>query len=183
MKKLTSIAAIVLLVVLAAWATTIKPSYRATNTTMTITALNSLANSTSQSTGIWGSAFVDNTTNLDVDELVTVEITTGASGVTSTGSFVVYFYGCVGGTTTCTDGVTGSQGTQTLTNPTNLNKVSACNAVANATAYFCGPFSVANSFGGVVPARWGVVVQNLTGGAFAASTNVVTYDSVQMANQ
>jgi len=168
--------------VLAAFATTVKPSYRAVNTAMTITALNSLANSTSQSTGIWGSAFVDNTTNLDVDELVTVEITTGASSVSSTGSFIVYFYGCIGGTTTCTDGVSGSQGTQTLTNPTNLNKVSACNAVANATSYFCGPFSVANSFGGVVPARWGVVVQNLTGAAFAASTNAVTYDSLQMTN-
>lgn len=183
MRKIGAVLAIIFLVALAAWATTIKPTYRATNTSMTVTALNSLANSTSQSTGIWGSAFVDNTTNLDVDELVTVEITTGASSVSSTGTFVVYFYGCVGGTTSCTDAVTGSQGTQTLTNPTNLNKVSACNAVANATAYFCGPFSVANAFGGVVPARWGVVVQNLTGAAFAASGNAVLYDSLQMSNQ
>lgn len=163
-------------------ASTVKTSYRATNTTMTVTALNSLANSTSQSTGIWGSAYVDNTTNLDVDELVTVQVTTGSSGVSSTGSVVIYVYGCVGGTTTCTDGVSGSQGTQTLTNPTNLVKVQACNAVANSTAYTCGPFSVANQFGGVVPARWGLVVQNLSGAALSASGNSVAYDSIQLQN-
>jgi hypothetical protein len=178
-KKLSvSLLSILLTLALPSSASTIKVSYRATNTAMTVTALSTLINSTSQTTGIWGSAFVDNTTNLDVDELVTVGITTASSGTSATGTYVVYFYGCVGGTTTCTDGVTGTQGTQSLTNPTNLNKVSACNAVANSTAYLCGPFSVANAFGGVVPARWGVVVQNLTGGTFTASS--VLYDSVQM---
>lgn len=164
-------------------ATTVKYSYRATATSMTVTALNSLANSTSQSTGIWGSAYVDNTMNLDLDEQVTIQITTGSSGVNSTGTFVVYAYGCVGGTTTCTDGVTGTQGTQTLTNPTNLNKLQACNAVATSTTYTCGPFSIANSFGGTLPARWGVVIQNLTGAALASSGNAVYYDSIQLTNQ
>lgn len=163
-------------------ATTIKYNYRATNTSMTVTALNSLANSTSQSTGIWGSALVDNATNLDVDEAVTVKITTASSSVSSTGTVVIYFYGCVGGTTTCTDGVSGSQGTQTLTNPTNLNKVQACNAVATSTAYTCGPYSVQGSFLGVMPTRWGVVVQNLTGAALSASGNSVLYDSIQLTN-
>ncbi len=164
-------------------ATTIKYNYRATGTTMTVTALNSLANSTSQTTGIWGSALVDNATNLDVDEAVTVKITTGASGVSSTGTVVIYVYACVGGTTTCTDGVSGSQGTQSLTNPTNLVKVGACNAVANATAYTCATFSVQGAFIGMMPARWGVVVQNLTGAALSASGNSVSYDSIQLTNQ
>lgn len=158
---------------------TIKTSYRATNQTVTAT-LASLANSTSQSTGIRGSAFVDNTTNLDIDDQVTVQITTAASGVSSTGSVIIYIYGCIGGTTNCTDGVTGTDAAQTLTNPTNLVKVVACNTVAVLTLYTCGPFSVANAFGGTVPARWGIVVQNLSGAAFAASGNSIVYDALQM---
>lgn len=165
-----------------ALATTIKISYRATNQSITQTSLNSLANSTSQSTGISGGVFVDNTSNLDVDDQVTVKVTSGASGVSSTGAVVIYAYGCIGGTTTCSDGVTGTDATQTLTNPTNLNKIMSCNVVANATAYICGPFSIANAFGGTVPARWGIVVQNLSGAALAASVNSVSYDAVQMTN-
>lgn len=178
MKKLSSL----LLVATCLFATTIKTSYRATNTALTMTSLASLANSSSQSTGIAGSVFVDNNTNQDVDEVVTVLVKTGASGVSSTGSAVIYVYGCVGGTTTCTDGVTGTDAAQTLTNPTNLVKVQACNAVANGTTYTCGPFSVANQFGGVLPARWGIVVQNLSGASLAASGSSAVYDSIQMTN-
>lgn len=167
--------------VLVAAAATIKTAYRATNTALVVTHLASLANSTTQSTGIWASAYVDNTVNLDVDEQVYVTITTGASGVNSSGTFSVYAYGCLGGTTTCTDGVSGSEtSTVTLTNPTNLVKLSSCNAVANSTAYTCGPFSIANAFGGAVPARWGIVIQNLSGAALASTGNAVTYDSLQM---
>src|SRR5581483_2433704 len=172
--------AIALLLSIGAWCATIKPSYRATNTSMTVTSLNSLANSTSASTGIWGSAAVDNTTNLDVDELVTVQLTSGASGVSASGNALIYVYGGIAGTTTCTDGMSGSQGTQTITNPTNLILAYTCNIVANATVYTCGPFSVANAFGGVVPGKWGVVVRNQSGAALAASGNSVLYDSLQM---
>lgn len=175
--------ALILAFMLPAWATTIKTSYRATNTALTMTSMASLANSSSQSTGIAGSALVDNSSNGDIDEIVTVLVKTGASGVSSTGSVTIYVYGCVGGTTTCTDAVTGTDATQTLTNPTNLVKVAACNAVANATTYTCGPFSVANQFGGVLPVRWGVVIQNLTGATLAASGSSAVYDSVQMTNQ
>lgn len=170
----------ILVVTTALFGATIKTAYRATNTAVTITSLVSLANSTTQATGIAGSAFVDNTTNLDIDEIVTVVVKTGASGVSSTGTAVIYVYGCVGGTSVCTDGVTGTDATQTLTNPTNLLKVVACNTVANATVYNCGPFSIANQFGGIVPARWGVVIQNLSGAALSASGSSVVYDSIQM---
>jgi hypothetical protein len=170
-----------LLVATVLTAATIKTSYRATNTALTVTALNSLAASTSQSTGIWSSAYVDNTSNLDIDEQVTVQVTSASSGVTSTGIVNVYAYSCVGGTTTCTDGISGSQTSSvTLTNPTNLVKIGACNVVAVSTAYTCGAFSIANAFGGAVPSRWGIVIQNLSGAALSASGNAVVYDSVQM---
>jgi hypothetical protein len=166
------------------FATVVSTKYRATNQTITIT-LNSLANSTTQSTGIRGSALIDNTSNNDLDDQVTVKVKTGASSTSSTGTVVIYLYGCVGGSTTCTDSVTGTDAGQTLTNPTNLIKVQACNTVANATTYICGPFSVANSFGGTVPARWGVVIQNLSGATLdtTAGNFAVVYDAIQLNNQ
>lgn len=177
--KITAVLFTVFLLAQSVLGNTIKTSYRAQNQTITIT-LTSLANSTSQSTGIRGSAFIDNTTNLDIDDQVTVQFTTASSGVSATGTVVIYIFGCAGGTTVCSDGVTGTDAAQTLTNPTNLNKIQACNAVANSTAYTCGPFSVANGFGGTVPARWGVVIQNLSGAALAASGNSVVYDALQL---
>ena len=179
MNKVIRLSLCALLFVAQLGAATIKTSYRATNQNVTIT-LASLANSTSQSTGIRGTAYVDNTANLDVDDQVTVQITTGASGVSATGSVVIYAFSCVGGTTTCTDGVTGTDAAQTLTNPTNLVKIISCNTVANSTAYTCGSFSVANAFGGTVPARWGIVIQNLSGAALSATGNSIVYDAIQM---
>lgn len=163
-------------------ATTVSTSYRATNQTITVT-LTSLANSNGTSTGIRGSAPVDNNSNNDIDDQVFVKVTSGASSVSASGMVVVYLYGCVGGTTTCTDGVTGTDAAQTITSPTNLVQVRLCNVVANATAYFCGPISVANAFGGTVPTRWGVVIENLSGAALSASGNAVTYDAIQLKNQ
>jgi hypothetical protein len=171
--------AILMLFLIPAWAATIKPSYRATNTSLAIT-LNSLANSTSQSTGIRGAAYVDNTSNLDVDEQVYVVVKTASSGTSATGSVVVYAYGCTGGTTSCTDSVTGTDAAQTLTNPTNLIQIGICNAVANATTYTCGPWSISAAFGGAVPARWGIVAQNETGAALSSSGNSAVYDSIQL---
>lgn len=161
------------------YGTTIKPSYRATNTSITLTALNSLANGST-----WCGAKIDNTTNLDLDEQVTFVIKTGASGTLSTGYYGLYAYSCVGGTSTCTDGVSGSQGTFTPTSPTNLLPLGSVgpgqgNAVANGTTYTFGAFSVAYTFGGAMPAQWGVCVTNSTGSAVAASGNSVVYDSLQ----
>ncbi len=158
-------------------ATTIKPSYRATNTSLTIT-LASLTNNSSR-----GSASVANTTNLDVDEQVYVIAKTGASGVSATGTVIIYAYGCVGGTSTCTDGVTGTDAGQTLTSPTNLIQIGIINAVANATTYTAGPYSIAAAFGGAVPAIWGIVCTNNTGATLSASGSSAVFDSVQMTNQ
>lgn len=159
-------------------AATIKLSYRATNTAITATHLNGLATSVSTSTGIWASAFIDNSSTQDLDEQVYVKLTTGTT-VTGQASVAVYAFACPGGTVACTDGITGSEGTQTITNPTNLIKLGVCNTPAASTTYYCGPFSIANVAGGAVPTRWGIVMQNLTGGALNASGNTVVFDSIQ----
>jgi hypothetical protein len=165
------------------FATTIKVWYRGT-TSMTVTHLQSLANSSSTSTGNWASAAVDNTTNMDVDEQVYVQVTTGSSGVSSTGTVIVYAYGCLGETSICSDGLSGGEGTvvYSSTSP-NLMKLGSCNVTANSTMYVCGPYSIANAFGGAVPARWGISLENLTGTALGPNGNNVWYDSLQMTNQ
>jgi hypothetical protein len=47
--------------------------------------------------------------------------------------------------------------------------VGTINMVANATTYVSGPMSVANAFGGQLPERWGIVVENRSGAPFDAT--------------
>jgi hypothetical protein len=180
MKRFLAAALAVLLSIAPALAVTTKTSYRATNTALTVTSLNSLATTANLA---WASALVDNNTNQDIDEMVSVSVTSASSSVSATGSIGIYVYSCVGGTTTCADTVTGSQGTFTLTSPTNLVFVKNCNVVAISTAYNCAAFSVAAAFGGSLPARWGVAIVNNTGAALAASGNAVVFDSLQLVSQ
>src|SRR5579863_3507157 len=124
--KLTRLLWFVLLP-LSLFAVTTKTTYRATDTTMTVTSLNSLVTTANLA---WASAFVDNNTNQDLDEIISVSVTSAGAGVSAAGYVSIYVYSCIGATTTCADTITGSQGTFTLTNPTNLVFVKNCNVVA-----------------------------------------------------
>ena len=126
------------------------------NNSLTIT-LASLANNGQQ-----GSAAVDNTSNQDLDAAVMVKLKTAAASTSSTGYVNVYAYGSADGGTTYSDGVSGTNASQTLTSPPNVKLIGVINAVANATSYVGGPFSVANAFG-YLPGKWGIVVENKTG--------------------
>jgi hypothetical protein len=137
----------------------IKAKYGTSNQTITLT-LASLANSSSRA-----STVVDNSSNLFLDALVSLNIKTGASGTASTGYVSVYAYGTSDGGTNYTEGATGSDAAITLVSPTNLVLIGLINCVANATTYKSGPMSVARAFGGVLPEKWGLVVTNSTGGA------------------
>lgn len=128
------------------------------NQSITIS-LASLANGSYQQ-----SAAVDNTSNLYFDAGVELAIKTGASGVSATGSINVYAYGSANGGSNYTDGCSGSNASFTPTSPTNLKLIGVINAVANATTYTGGPFSVASAFG-YLPGKWGVVVCNNSGAA------------------
>lgn len=140
----------------------IKSKYGTSNQAIAVT-LASLANGTARA-----STVIDNTVNLFLDALVSLSIKTGAAGVTSTSYVSVYAYATVDGGTNYTEGATGIDAALTMVSPTNLKLVGTINAVANATTYKAGPFSVAQAFGGVLPERWGIVVQNSTGGALDA---------------
>src|SRR4051794_24821869 len=124
---------------------TIKESFGSANQALTITSAASLANN-----GQASSAAVDNTTNLYLDALVVVKLTTAGSGTTTTGTLNVYAYGTADGGTTYGGGEAnmGTNSAVTLTSPPNIRLIGVVNAVAISTSYAAGPFSVAAAFGG-----------------------------------
>ena len=126
------------------------------NNTLTITLASLGSGSARQSTA------VDNTTNQDLDAGVMVKVKTGASSVSSTGYVNVYAFGSADGGTTFSDGAGASDAAITLTSPPNVRLIGRINAVANATTYTAGPFSVASAFG-YLPGKWGIIIENQTG--------------------
>lgn len=111
------------------------------------------------------STLIDNTSNLFLDALVMFKIKTGSSGVSATGVVNIYAAGTVDNATTLTEGAGSSDASITLVSPTNLRFVGSINAVANGTTYTGGPFSIAAAFGGILPAKWLIIIENKTGAA------------------
>ena len=62
-------------------------------------------------------------------------------------------------------GLVQSDAAITLASPSNLRLVGVINVVANSTTYIGGPLSIASAFGGTLPARWGIVLENRSGAA------------------
>ena len=139
----------------------IKEKFGTAGQTITIT-LDALANTTT-TVGRQSTA-VDNTTNLFTDALVQVSVVSASSGVSATGTVEVYAYGTVDGGATYADGMTGTDGAATLTSPPNLVRLGTINVVAASTTYRRA-LPVAAAFGGVLPAKWGIVVLNKSGAA------------------
>jgi hypothetical protein len=144
-------------------ATTFEAKYGSNNQALTCT-LASLANN-----GQRQSTAVDNTSNLFLDALVSVNIKTGSSGTSSTGYVNLYACGTVDGGTNYTENAGATDAAITLTAPPNARLIGVINAVGNATTYKGGPFSVAAAFGGVLPDHWLIVVENKTGGTLDAT--------------
>jgi hypothetical protein len=152
---------------------TIKTAYGGSYTAITITLTSLTNNSQRQSTA------VDNTSNLYLDALVFLQIKSAASGPAAGNSVNVYAYGSVDGGATYGDTVTGTDGSVTLTIPPNLRLIGVMNMVATSTTYQAGPFSVAAAFGGVLPAKWGIVVENKSAGTFDGTTASAYYQGIQ----
>ncbi len=128
-----------------------------------------------------GSAAVDNTTNLYPEALVTVAFTLASGTPTSTGAFVyVYVYGSEDGTNygTINSATAGAVGTDAafgaLTATPNVLQVAAVAAVTVTSSgertYRSQPIPIAQAFGGSIPRKWGILVENQSGVAFSAST-------------
>jgi hypothetical protein len=152
---------------------TFKSLYGTEKQSITIT-LASLTN-----TSVRGSVVVDNTTNLFLDALVQVQIKSGAASTSANGFANIYAYGTVDAADSLyTEGSSGTDQSITLTVPTNARLIGTLNMVANAVTYVSEPFSVAAAFGGVLPEKWGIFVENQSGGTFDGTTAFAYYQGV-----
>jgi hypothetical protein len=139
------------------------------------------------------SAFVDNATNLYVDAHVSVKVTLAATGtVGDQGVVNVYAYGSEDGTTygpsggpSAKEAIDGSDKTITMnTNPSPSTlwgvRIGVVHVQLGAagTAYVSPPFGVAQAFGGFLPRRWGLVVENRSGIAFAGTGCSASYTGI-----
>lgn len=151
---------------------TIKPLYGSGNQAITCT-FTGLANAASRQ-----SAVIDNTSALFEDALVAVHVKAGGSGTGANGVVNVYAYATVDGGTTYTGGASGSDAGYTQIAPPQLILIGQVIVVTDSATYTGGPFSVASAFGGILPAKWGIVIENLSGGTLDATTAVAYYQGV-----
>jgi hypothetical protein len=118
------------------------------------------------------SSVIDNVTNLFLDALVEVKVTTNASAPTGDKAVYVYAYASADYTATATypDAVAGAgDAAVTMNNPTQLKLLGIIFCSSASTTYRMEPASVAQLFGGILPAKWGIVVLNSTGNALDAT--------------
>ncbi len=121
--------------------------------------------------GSWRqSASVDNTSNLYLDALVGMSVQTGTSPVAG-GTIDIYAYGQYDGSAEFTGGASGSDAAYTADGEELLFKLIGV-IVVDATSdqdYEFGPVAIARFFGGFLPQRWGIVIENNTGVALNAT--------------
>lgn len=141
----------------------IKQAFGTSNQAITLTIASLTNNSARESTA------VDNSSNLYLDALVQLKVKSGAASTSATGYLNVYAYGTADGGTTYSDTASGTDAAITLTVPPNARLIGSINIVANATTYESHPMSVAAAFGGVLPEKWGIIIENKTGGTLDAT--------------
>lgn len=167
--------------------TAIKSAYPSTSSVALTCDVSSLASSATFVAGR-ASGAVDNTTNVDLDHLLSGKIRGGTTPTVST-QINVYAYANISssaGTPTYPDSITGADAAKTMTSTNVMN--SALKFVASITVdattgrdYFFGPVSMASVFGGSLPKFWGIYVAHATVAALdaTAGNHVFTYERVQ----
>ena len=121
-------------------------------------ALASLANDAKRQ-----STKVSNTTNLYLDALVQLKVKTGSS-VGSDKAVYVYAYGTADNTLGYSGDASGSDAAYSGTIE-NTRLIGVISAPSAASSYVSDVMSIANAFGGRLPAEWGIIVHNRTGAA------------------
>ena len=154
----------------------------ATTTAITIT-LNSLVSASAS--GRSGAA-VDNTTNLYDDALLYVQVAV-TTGLANDKAVYVYLYGSEDGTnfnnSSNLEVNVGSDAITGIDSPTALKGPAVIPITANSKTYR-GVWNVAAFFGGVMPRKWGVVIQNYAGAPLSGTIgdSVVTYTGITYTN-
>lgn len=167
----------------------IKTKYPATSSVDLTISLASLA---SGAAGVYTtgreSTAVDNTTNTDIDHLVSGKIRTGTNP-TASRAINVYAYANISsasGTPTYPDVLDGTDSDETFTSANVMNgclRPVASITIDNTTGrdYFFGPVSIAALFGGSLPKFWGIYVAHDTAVALdsTAGNHKISYERIQ----
>lgn len=126
-----------------------------------------------------GSEAISNTSPRYQDALVQLQVKLEAGTLGSEYRVLVYAYGSEDGTH-FTSPSTGANETLVIPSPTSLQLIGIMEIRDNAgePVFVSSPMSVAQAFGWVLPRKWGVVVANRTGRAFAGSGCVVNFSGV-----
>lgn len=135
-------------------------------TSLTTSAMDSLANNTYVSAGT-----LNHTTNDPLDVLIEVKVTPGT--VSGNRQVVVFAQGSLDGTNFESGPTSGS----TATDEPNLTFVGVVPCNSNSTAQ-TGIFSLAAAFSGTLPQQSKIIVKNETGASLAASGHHVYYSEV-----
>lgn len=155
--------------------TTASPAFGA-YADLTITLASQLASATAGR----ASAAVDQVGTVDaIDCLLGGKITTGTSAA---GIIEVWLFGEINGTPEYSGGASGADAALTPIDKSLLIPLTMLPiATGSNVAYRWGPFSVAQAFGGIIPAKWGVwVLNNTTVNLHATAGNhKITYRSVK----
>ena len=153
----------------------IKSKYGASGQTISIT-INSLANDAKRQ-----STAIDNATNCFLDALVQLKIATNTTAASTGDKCVyVYAYGTTDGGTSYSGNASGSDGAfgtdpQALEN---CRLIGAIHAPTQNKIYESDLMSVASAFGGLLPARWGIIVHNQTGQTLKSSDCSAFYQGI-----
>jgi hypothetical protein len=139
-----------------------------TSTSITIT-LNSLGSGSARE-----STAIDNTSNLYLDALVRVSVSVGT--VANPKEVRVYVVGSEDGTV-YEDPATGADAAITLEDPP-VTKLARVIPTPTSSKVYEAIFSVAQCFGGSMPRKWSIIVENQTGAALAGSSNSASYSGI-----
>lgn len=137
-----------------------------TRTSLTTSAMNSLANGTYVSAGT-----LNHTTNYPLDVMIEVKVTPGT--VSGNKQVVVFAKASLDGT----NFQSGPESGTTTTDEPNLKFIGTVPCGTSSTAQ-TGVFSLASAFGGVLPQQTKIVLKNDSGAALAASGHSVYYSEV-----
>lgn len=130
--------------------------------------------------GVRESTAIDNSSNLYVDALIRAHFKLQAGTPGSDKLINIYAYGSEDGTN-YGDNATGSDAAVTMRSPSNLKLVyTLYTPDSGGLTYKCHPFGIAWAFGGILPAKWGLVVENRTNITLDATggNHVVAYRGV-----
>lgn len=125
---------------------------------------------------------IDNTSNLAVDYLITVSVTTSASALGSDKAVYIYSYASEDGSNYELEESSSPSGggAYTLNSPNGFKNISTI-PVVNTSKQYTRVFSLANAYGGVCPRKWGLIIENFTGQALTGFS--ATYTPINYQNQ